>query len=122
MRAFENGKMDLVQAESDCRFDWCDITGGARSAVRSLQGVFQPKLIPVLEKLIHLRLHVEAAIDFPEEEIDSLCRWQDFSFVGWGTGLGQEYSSLQTLQGQLLREGLQVERSRVNQMRVNRAC
>ena len=43
-----------------------------RSAVRSLQGAFSTKINTVLEKLIHLRLHVEAAIDFPEEELISL--------------------------------------------------
>ena len=72
MRAFENGKMDLVQAEAIA--DLIDATSqaAARSAVRSLQGAFSTKINTVLEKLIHLRLHVEAAIDFPEEEIDFL--------------------------------------------------
>ena len=72
MRAFENGKMDLVQAEAIA--DLIDATSqaAARSAVRSLQGAFSDKVNSVLQKLIHLRLHVEAAIDFPEEEIDFL--------------------------------------------------
>ena len=56
----------------------------ARSAVRSLQGAFSTKINTVLEKLIHLRLHVEAAIDFPEEEIDFLCN-HDLVVTGlWG--------------------------------------
>ena len=65
MRAFENGKLDLVQAEAIA--DLIDATSqaAARSAVRSLQGAFSTKVNRVLEQLIHLRLHVEAAIDSP---------------------------------------------------------
>ena len=107
MRAFENSKLDLVQAEAIA--DLIDATSqaAARSAVRSLQGAFSNKINIVLEKLIHLRLHVEAAIDFPEEEIDFLADGKILSL------LKDVQSSVTTVQqsarqGQLLREGLQV--------------
>lgn len=107
MRAFENGKMDLVQAEAIA--DLIDATSqaAARSAVRSLQGAFSTKINIVLEKLIHLRLHVEAAIDFPEEEIDFLA---DGKILALLEDVQQSVHAVQTSarQGQLLREGLQV--------------
>ncbi|MDQ8952473.1 tRNA uridine-5-carboxymethylaminomethyl(34) synthesis GTPase MnmE [Acinetobacter rudis] len=107
MRAFENGKMDLVQAEAIA--DLIDATSqaAARSAVRSLQGAFSQKVNQVLEKLIHLRLHVEAAIDFPEEEIDFLA---DGKILALLEEVQQSVTQVQSSarQGQLLREGLQV--------------
>ncbi|WP_073965484.1 tRNA modification GTPase, partial [Acinetobacter baumannii] len=102
-----NGKMDLVQAEAIA--DLIDATSqaAARSAVRSLQGAFSTKINTVLEKLIHLRLHVEAAIDFPEEEIDFLA---DGKILALLEDVQQSVHAVQTSarQGQLLREGLQV--------------
>ncbi|NAR50745.1 tRNA uridine-5-carboxymethylaminomethyl(34) synthesis GTPase MnmE [Acinetobacter haemolyticus] len=107
MRAFENGKMDLVQAEAIA--DLIDATSqaAARSAVRSLQGAFSTKINTVLEKLIHLRLHVEAAIDFPEEEIDFLA---DGKILALLDDVQDSVKAVQqsARQGQLLREGLQV--------------
>ncbi|TCM68647.1 tRNA modification GTPase trmE [Acinetobacter calcoaceticus] len=107
MRAFENDKMDLVQAEAIA--DLIDATSqaAARSAVRSLQGAFSNKVNAVLEKLIHLRLHVEAAIDFPEEEIDFLA---DGKILALLEDVQSSVSQVQlsARQGQLLREGLQV--------------
>ena len=107
MRAFENGKMDLVQAEAIA--DLIDATSqaAARSAVRSLQGAFSSKVNAVLEQLIHLRLHVEAAIDFPEEEIDFLADGKILALLeGVQISVGAVQQSAR--QGQLLREGLQV--------------
>ncbi|QOW54393.1 MULTISPECIES: tRNA uridine-5-carboxymethylaminomethyl(34) synthesis GTPase MnmE [Acinetobacter] len=107
MRAFENGKLDLVQAEAIA--DLIDATSqaAARSAVRSLQGAFSTKVNTVLEKLIHLRLHVEAAIDFPEEEIDFLA---DGKILALLDDVASSVTVVQqsARQGQLLREGLQV--------------
>ena len=107
MRAFENGKMDLVQAEAIA--DLIDATSqaAARSAVRSLQGAFSSKVNTVLENLIHLRLHVEAAIDFPEEEIDFLA---DGKILKLLDDVRDSVTAVQqsARQGQLLREGLQV--------------
>ena len=79
----------------------------ARSAVRSLQGAFSTKVNTVLEQLIHLRLHVEAAIDFPEEEIDFLA---DGKILKLLDDVAHSVTAVQqsARQGQLLREGLQV--------------
>ena len=107
MRAFENGKLDLAQAEAIA--DLIDATSqaAARSAVRSLQGAFSTKVNTVLEQLIHLRLHVEAAIDFPEEEIDFLA---DGKILKLLDEVAASVTAVQqsARQGQLLREGLQV--------------
>ncbi len=69
-RAFLNDKMDLAQAEAIA--DLIDATSrqAADNALKSLQGVFSQKVHALVDKLIHLRMYVEAAIDFPEEEID----------------------------------------------------
>jgi tRNA modification GTPase len=106
-RAFANGKMDLVQAEAIADLIDAVSQQAARSAVRSLQGEFSTRIQLVLEKLIHLRLHVEAAIDFPEEEIDFLADGRILAL------LLEVISAIETVfasarQGQLLREGLQV--------------
>ena len=71
-RAFLNDKMDLAQAEAIA--DLIDSTSeqAARSALRSLQGAFSKRVNLLVEELIRLRIYVEAAIDFPEEEIDFL--------------------------------------------------
>lgn len=107
LRAFENGRMDLVQAEAISDLIEASSEAAARSAVRSLQGAFSGRVNEVLEQLIHLRLHVEAAIDFPEEEIDFLA---DGKILGLLTGVQQAVAEVQksAKQGQLLREGLQV--------------
>ena len=71
-RAFQNGKLDLAQAEAVADLiDSCS-EQAARSAQRSLQGEFSTRTRALIERLIELRCHVEAAIDFPEEEIDFL--------------------------------------------------
>lgn len=106
-RAFANGKMDLVQAEAIADLIDAVSTQAARSAIRSLQGEFSTRIQTVLEQLIHLRLHVEAAIDFPEEEIDFLADGRILAL------LEQVIAAIKGVfasarQGQLLREGLQV--------------
>ena len=106
-RAFANGKMDLVQAEAIADLIDAVSTQAARSAVRSLQGDFSARIQTVLEELIHLRLHVEAAIDFPEEEIDFLADGRILALLDQViAAIKQVFSSAR--QGQLLREGLQV--------------
>ena len=69
-RAFLNDKLDLAQAEAIA--DMIDATSrqAADNALKSLQGVFSQKVHALVDKLIYLRMYVEAAIDFPEEEID----------------------------------------------------
>ena len=71
-RAFLNGKLDLVQAEAVADLIDSGTARGARAAFRSLVGAFSRAVEELQEQLTRLRLHVEAAIDFPEEEIDFL--------------------------------------------------
>ena len=71
-RAFLNGKLDLAQAEAVADLIESGSTQAARSALRSLQGVFSREIHRLVEMLTRLRMYVEAAIDFPEEEIDFL--------------------------------------------------
>ena len=71
-RAFHNGKIDLAQAEAIADLIESGTETAARMATRSLQGVFSNYIHELVEQLIHLRMYVEAAIDFPEEEIDFL--------------------------------------------------
>lgn len=107
-RAFENDKIDLVQAEAIA--DAIDATSvaAAKSAIRSLTGEFSAKIHSLLKLLIHLRLHVEAAIDFPDEEdVDFLADKQIANQL--------HYLELQVdavldtaKQGQLLRDGVSV--------------
>ena len=71
-RAFLNDKLDLVQAEAIADLIDSGTRQAAKSAMRSLEGRFSSLVSDLLVKLIQLRVHVEAAIDFPEEEIDFL--------------------------------------------------
>jgi len=71
-RAFLNDKLDLAQAEAIADLIDSETTTAARLATRSLQGVFSQRINELVADLIHLRMYVEAAIDFPEEEIDFL--------------------------------------------------
>ncbi|HEC12369.1 MAG TPA: tRNA uridine-5-carboxymethylaminomethyl(34) synthesis GTPase MnmE [Acidiferrobacteraceae bacterium] len=71
-RAFLNDKLDLAQAEAVADLIDSGSQAAARSALRSLQGAFSGRAQEVLAALIKLRSFVEAAIDFPEEEIDFL--------------------------------------------------
>ncbi|MGB6976669.1 MAG: tRNA uridine-5-carboxymethylaminomethyl(34) synthesis GTPase MnmE [Gammaproteobacteria bacterium] len=106
-RAFLNGKLDLAQVEAIA--DLIDATSvqAARLAMRSLQGEFSQCIHQLVEKLIHLRMYVEAAINFPEEEIDFLSDGKIAkAFAEILTLLEQTQCSAQ--QGVLLREGLHV--------------
>lgn len=71
-RAFLNDKLDLAQAEAIADLIDASSEQAARSALRSLQGEFSALIHEQVEALISLRIYVEAAIDFPEEEIDFL--------------------------------------------------
>jgi tRNA modification GTPase len=71
-RAFLNDKMDLVQAEAIADLIDSASQQAARCAVRSLEGEFSTRVHALVERLIRLRMNVESAIDFPEEEIDFL--------------------------------------------------
>lgn len=71
-RAFLNDKLDLTQAEAIADLIDASSEQAAKSALQSLQGQFSKRINTLVESLIHLRIYVEAAIDFPEEEIDFL--------------------------------------------------
>ena len=71
-RAFLNGRMDLSQAEAVADLIESASEQAARSAMRSLEGAFAARIRALVEELIGVRTYVEAAIDFPEEEIDFL--------------------------------------------------
>ncbi len=71
-RAFLNDKIDLAQAESIADLIDSGSRAAARAAQRSLSGVFSEHINDLLSSLIELRIYVEAAIDFPDEEIDFL--------------------------------------------------
>ncbi|MDX1498411.1 MAG: tRNA uridine-5-carboxymethylaminomethyl(34) synthesis GTPase MnmE [Woeseiaceae bacterium] len=71
-RAFLNDKLDLAQAEAVVDLVASGTAAAARAALRSLEGRFSAEVEALTEALTRLRMHVEAAIDFPEEEIDFL--------------------------------------------------
>lgn len=106
-QAFMNDKLDLAQAEAIADLIEASSAQAAKSALRSLQGDFSREVNTLVEELIQLRLYVEAAIDFPEEEIDFL---SDGKVAGQLQHildrLHQVFASAQ--QGVLLREGMSV--------------
>ena len=106
-RAYLNDKMDLAQAEAVA--DLIDSATGAaaRAAMRSLQGEFSDEVHTLTESLIDLRMFVEAAIDFPEEEIDFLSAGELKERITRVFGL---FAALESTarQGQLLRDGMVV--------------
>jgi tRNA modification GTPase len=106
-RAFLNDKLDLAQAEAVADLIDASTEAAARSAARSLAGAFSQRVHALRDALIHLRMLVEATLDFPEEEIDFL---QKADASGQLQRLREALSTLQAeaLQGALLRDGLQV--------------
>jgi len=71
-RAFLNGKIDLTQAEAIADMINAGSEAAARAALHSLEGVFSEKIHALDQSIIELRMYVEAALDFPEEEVDFL--------------------------------------------------
>jgi tRNA modification GTPase len=106
-RAFLNDKIDLAQAEAIADLIDASTEAAARSASRSLSGVFSRQVHALRDALIHLRMLVEATLDFPEEEIDHLQRGDAH---GQLQRLVQMHADLlqKTTQGALLREGIKV--------------
>ncbi|MGD8378264.1 MAG: tRNA uridine-5-carboxymethylaminomethyl(34) synthesis GTPase MnmE [Gammaproteobacteria bacterium] len=104
-RAFLNGRLDLAQAEAVADLIESGSAQAARAAMRSLQGVFSDAVDALVAGLTDLRVYVEAAIDFPEEEIDFLA---DESVLRRLDGLAADFAELQRRagQGRLLREGI----------------
>jgi tRNA modification GTPase len=106
-RAFLNGKIDLAQAEAIADLIDASTEAAARSAGRSLSGAFSQEIHTLRDALIHLRMLVEATLDFPEEEIDFL---QKADAEGQLTALQTQLGAVQlrARQGALLREGIKV--------------
>ncbi|MFN3234365.1 MAG: tRNA uridine-5-carboxymethylaminomethyl(34) synthesis GTPase MnmE [Gammaproteobacteria bacterium] len=106
-RAFLNNKIDLAQAEAIADLIDAESEQAARSALHSLQGEFSKKIHALVERVIHLRMYVEAAIDFPEEEIDFL---KDSTITRDANTITEELQHIisQAQQGVLLREGIRV--------------
>nr|WP_306240979.1 tRNA uridine-5-carboxymethylaminomethyl(34) synthesis GTPase MnmE [Gilliamella apis] len=106
-RAFLNDKLDLAQAEAIADLIDASSEQAAKSALSSLQGVFSKKINTLVESLIHLRIFTEAAIDFPEEEIDFL---SDGKIAAELEQVIQRLNEVrqEAKQGSLLREGMKV--------------
>ncbi|WP_430460751.1 tRNA uridine-5-carboxymethylaminomethyl(34) synthesis GTPase MnmE [Thalassolituus sp. LLYu03] len=106
-RAFLNDKMDLAQAEAIADLIDSASEQAARCALRSLQGEFSKRVHSLLDQLIQLRMYVEAAIDFPEEEIDFL---SDGKVAAMLQAVDNELKGVlrEANQGALLREGMNV--------------
>jgi tRNA modification GTPase len=106
-RAFLNDRMDLAQAEAIADLIDSGSRSAARAAQRSLRGDFSDVITDLNESVTQLRTHVEAAIDFPEEEIDFL---QDAALLERIIGVEQQFRDLERVvrQGCLLRDGVTV--------------
>lgn len=106
-QAFLNDKLDLAQAEAIA--DLIDATSeqAARSALKSLQGEFSHKINALVDSVIYLRTYVEAAIDFPDEEIDFLA---DGKIEANLRNIIEQLDAVrrEAKQGSILREGMKV--------------
>ena len=106
-RAFLNDRMDLAQAEAVADLIEAGSSQAARAALRSLQGEFSDRVHRLAESVTELRVYVEAAMDFPEEEIDFL---SDATVADRIETLSKAFTELtaSATQGALLREGMTV--------------
>ncbi|HEY2344818.1 MAG TPA: tRNA uridine-5-carboxymethylaminomethyl(34) synthesis GTPase MnmE [Xanthomonadaceae bacterium] len=106
-RAFRNHRLDLAQAEAVADLIAAGSEAAARAARRSLDGVFSQRVQALLIALTALRVHIEAAIDFPEEEIDFLA---DAALRDRLAAVRSLHAALlaEAERGQRLRDGLHV--------------
>jgi len=106
-RAFLNNKLDLTQAEAIADLIESGTEASARAAQRSLEGVFSDQVNKLQQQLIDLRVFVEAAMDFPDDEIDFLA---DSDVLKRLAGAAERLQTLldQAHQGQLLRDGINI--------------
>jgi len=104
-RAFLNNKLDLAQAEAIADLIESATTAAARAAAQSLQGEFSSRVHALVDQVTRLRMYVEAAIDFPEEEIDFL---SDDTITQLLAALRADFDDMRARaqQGQLLRDGM----------------
>lgn len=106
-RAFLNDKLDLAQSEAIADLIEASSEQAAKQALNSLQGAFSNEINRLVEQLIHLRIYVEAAIDFPEEEVDFLNDGKIASALAdILSQLNQVFITAK--QGVILREGMKV--------------
>src|ERR1022692_424656 len=106
-RAFCNGKIDIAQAEAVADLIDAGAGAAAKAAVLSMRGEFSARIAELQARLTELRVYVEAAIDFPDEEVDFL------SSAAIAERLAQVFGGFDSIiaaarQGSLLREGLTV--------------
>src|SRR5690606_41421866 len=106
-RAFLNDKLDLVQAEAIADLIDSGSAEAARAALRSMQGEFSDAVRSLTDAVIETRMHVEAAIDFPEEEIDFLADESLRARLEHARALCEQIIA-NARQGALLREGMTV--------------
>src|SRR5690606_14802242 len=106
-RAFLNERLDLAQAEAVADLIDASSEAAARSAMASLSGAFSDRVNKLGDRIVHLRMLVEATLDFPEEEIDFLEKYQARATLD---DIRQHLAELvrQARQGMILREGLHV--------------
>jgi len=106
-RAYMNDKLDLAQAEAVADLIDASTEAAAKSATQSLSGAFSKTIHALVERVTHLRMLVEATLDFPEEEIDFL---EKSDARGQLKGIVEALDGVfrQASQGALLREGLNV--------------
>lgn len=106
-RAFLNEKLDLAQAESVADLIDASTAAAARSAMRSLRGAFSQRIHEMTEGLVELRARVEAALDFPDEDVELIQQADGAEQLARLQGKLQEVLSA-SQQGSLLRDGLRV--------------
>ncbi|NYT48059.1 tRNA uridine-5-carboxymethylaminomethyl(34) synthesis GTPase MnmE [Parapusillimonas granuli] len=106
-RAFLNDRMDLAQAEAVADLIDSSSEAAARSAMASLSGTFSRQVNALSDRIVHLRMLIEATLDFPEEEIDFLEKYQARAALDT---LRNELAGMvaQARQGMILRDGLHV--------------
>ncbi|MBA3661337.1 MAG: tRNA uridine-5-carboxymethylaminomethyl(34) synthesis GTPase MnmE [Gammaproteobacteria bacterium] len=106
-RAFLNGKIDLAQAEAIADLIQANSKEATRAAQRTLQGEFSHAIFSLQEKILSLRIYLEASIDFSDEEIDFL---KDENILQrWHVILAElDQLQIKSHQGSLLREGINI--------------
>jgi tRNA modification GTPase len=106
-RAFLNDKLDLTQAEAIADLIDAGSRAAAKAAMRSLQGEFSTMIRGLTDAVTELRAYVEAAIDFPEEEINFLA---DEQIASRFQSIREHFDGIEqsARQGRLLREGMTV--------------
>lgn len=106
-RAFFNDKLDLSQAEAIADLIESSTESAARAAMRSLMGEFSEKVQALIDRLVELRVFVEASIDFPEEEIDFLA---ENDVLGRTRKVLEEFHQMRSMvrRGTLLRDAIRI--------------